>query len=52
MGRRKPFIDLSKKIIEFKMASRKTSSLEVELDLLFYKLYELTPTEIKIVEAN
>jgi len=57
----KPFEDLVSKIITIAMSSGYTenaakqaeaSKCMRELDLLVYKLYELTPNEIKVVEAQ
>jgi len=48
----KPFINLVEKILEKKEQDIDTTKLEAELDQLVYKLYELTPSEIKLIEQN
>jgi hypothetical protein len=50
----KPFIDLVDNILAAKANGAKadTSALERQIDNLVYRLYDLTPEEIKIVEGN
>ena len=47
-----PFIDLANQILSIKKENLNadTSPLENEIDQLVYKLYNLTPEEIKIIE--
>lgn len=47
-----PFIDLANQILSVKKENLNadTSPLENEIDQLVYKLYNLTPEEIKIIE--
>ena len=47
----KPFIDLVDKILETKKTGGDTSELEGEIDVMVYKLYNLTQEEIDIVEG-
>ena len=47
----KPFIDLVDKILETKKTGGDTSELEREIDVMVYKLYNLTQEEIDIVEG-
>jgi hypothetical protein len=49
-----PFIKLVDKILTLKAKDTKADTLliENELDNMVYKLYELTPEEIVIVEEN
>jgi hypothetical protein len=42
--------NLVEKILELKKQKSDTTALESEIDLLVYKLYDLTPAEIKIIE--
>lgn len=46
----KPFIALVDQILEAKKQNLDTSSLESQIDTLVYKLYNLTPEEISIIE--
>jgi hypothetical protein len=46
----KPLIDLTTKILEAKQKGEDTSTLELEVDQLVYKLYDLTEEEVKIIE--
>ena len=49
----KPFIELVDKILEAKTAPQaNTSELEAKIDQMVYKLYDLTPEEIAIVECK
>ena len=45
-----PFVNLVDKIIEAKKQNKDTSALESEIDTLVYKLYNLIPEEISIIE--
>jgi len=45
-----PFIDRAEKILSLK--KQDTSSLEKEIDVLVYKLYELTYDEVKIIDKD
>ncbi len=47
----KPFIDLVDKILKAKKSGGDTSELEGEIDVMVYKLYNLTQEEIDIVEG-
>lgn len=49
-----PIIDLVNKVLEIKKVNIKadTSALEVEIDLLVYKLYNLTYDEVLIIAPN
>ena len=49
---RKAFIDLVDKILSAKQKNKDAKPLEDELNVLVYKLYDLTPAEIKIIEKN
>lgn len=46
-----PFVALVEKIIDGKKNGIDTAALETEIDNLVYKLYDLTPDEIKIIEG-
>ena len=50
----KPFIQIVDKLLTMKIkdAKAETASLEDELNSMVYKLYDLTPEEIAIVEEN
>lgn len=48
----KSIIALVNKIIENKEKGSDTKKSETEIDQLVYKLYDLTPAEIKIIEKN
>lgn len=48
----KPVIELVDKILSAKQKEKDTKVLEDELDKLVYKLYELTSSEIKIIEQK
>jgi adenine-specific DNA-methyltransferase len=41
---------LTTKILEAKQKGEDTSTLELEVDQLVYKLYDLTEEEVKIIE--
>ena len=45
-----PFIKLVDQILSLKKAGKDTTDLENQIDVMVYKLYELTKEEIKIVE--
>jgi len=47
-----PFIKLVDKILIDKKAGKDTQKLEDKIDLMVYKLYELTYEEVKIIEEN
>ena len=49
-----PFVDIVNQILTTKKANPQadTSALEAEIDQLVYKLYDLTPEEIRIVEGE
>lgn len=47
-----PFIHLVDKIISLKKLGQDTTSLENEIDVMVYKLYELTYDEVKIVDPE
>jgi hypothetical protein len=47
-----PFIALVDQILEAKKQNHDTSALESQIDILVYKLYNLTPEENKIVEGK
>ena len=47
-----PFIDRVEKIISLKKKNHDTTSLEKEIDVLVYKLYELTYEEVKIIDRD
>ena len=48
----KPFISKVEKIISFKKTNQDTTLLEKEIDVLVYKLYELTYDEVKIIDKD
>ena len=48
--KQKPFINLVDKIIKAKKGGEDTKKLELEIDQMVYKLYNLTDKEIKVVE--
>jgi hypothetical protein len=48
----KRFIDLHDKIVQFKSEKKSTVALEKEIDVLVYKLYELTYDEVIIIDNN
>ncbi len=47
-----PFIDLADTILAKKSAGEDTSAEEAEIDLMVYKLYELTYEEVKIIDPG
>ncbi len=47
-----PFVALVDQILELKKAGKDTQALEVEVDTLVYRLYDLTDDEIRIVEGK
>ncbi|WKZ76170.1 MAG: TaqI-like C-terminal specificity domain-containing protein [Vicingaceae bacterium] len=47
-----PFINLVDKIISLKQQGKDSSEQEKKIDELVYKLYNITPDEQKIIEAN
>jgi hypothetical protein len=48
----KPFIKLVDQILIDKKSGKDTQHLEAKIDLMVYKLYELTYEEVKIVDEN
>jgi hypothetical protein len=48
----KPFTDIVDKIISAKQKKQSTTTLERQIDLLVYKLYNITPAEQKIIEGK
>jgi hypothetical protein len=48
----KPFIDLVDRILIAKQNGQETITLEHQIDTLVYRLYDLTPDEIAIVENS
>ncbi|MBC8527169.1 MAG: N-6 DNA methylase [Candidatus Cloacimonetes bacterium] len=48
----KPFIYKVEKIISLKKAGKDTTDLENQIDVMVYKLYELTYEEVKIVDPE
>ncbi len=46
------FIDLHDKIVQLKSEKKSTVALEKEIDVLVYKLYELTYDEVKIIDKE
>lgn len=48
----KPFITRVEKILSLKKQNQDTTSLEKEIDVLVYKLYELTYDEVKIIDKE
>ena len=48
----KQFIDRVEKIISTKSKDRDTSELEKEIDVLVYKLYELSYAEVKVIDPD
>jgi len=51
-SQQKPFEELLNKIIAGKEKGADTSPEEREIDQLVYKLYDLTPDEIAIIESE
>ena len=49
---KKPFIDMVDKILSAKLKEKNTQALEDELDMMVFKLYELTQAEVKIIEEK
>ncbi|SMN01105.1 putative type IIS restriction/modification enzyme [uncultured Candidatus Thioglobus sp.] len=47
-----PFIDLVDKILTAKKDDKDTTALEAQIDKMVYRLYNLSPAEIKIIEAE
>lgn len=47
-----PFIERVEKILSLKKKNQDTTSLEKEIDVLVYKLYELTYDEVKIIDKD
>jgi hypothetical protein len=50
--KQQPFIKLVDEILRKKKANQDTSTLEKEIDVLVYKLYELTYDEVKIIDKD
>jgi Alw26I/Eco31I/Esp3I family type II restriction m6 adenine DNA methyltransferase len=50
--KQQPIILLVEKIISLKKSNQDTTALEREIDVLVYKLYELTYDEVKIVDKD
>ncbi|MDI9337855.1 MAG: Eco57I restriction-modification methylase domain-containing protein, partial [Alphaproteobacteria bacterium] len=50
LSKQKPLISLVDKILDNKARNEDTTTLEKEIDMLVYKLYELTPEEIQYIE--
>nr|NQU91620.1 Eco57I restriction-modification methylase domain-containing protein [Bacteroidota bacterium] len=48
----KPFITRVEKILSLKKQNKDTSAIEKEIDVLVYKLYELTYDEVKIIDKD
>lgn len=48
----KPFIELVDEILALKKAGDDTSELENKIDRMVYKLYDLSPGEIAVVEGG
>ena len=48
----KPFENLVEQILQKKEQNEETTNLENQIDLMVYKLYELTYEEVKIVDAE
>ena len=48
----KPFIDIHDKIVQLKSQSKSTIVLEKEIDVLVYRLYELSYNEVKIIDKD
>jgi len=48
----KPFIDRVEKILSLRKKNDESTSLEKELDILVYHLYELTYEEVKIIDND
>jgi hypothetical protein len=48
----KPLITVVEKILSLKKQNLDTTALEKEIDVLVYKLYELTYDEVKIIDKN
>ena len=51
LKQQQPFVALVENVIEGKKNGIDTAALETEIDNLVYKLYDLTPDEIKIIEG-
>jgi hypothetical protein len=47
-----PFISIVEKILSLKRKNHDTTSLEKEIDVLVYHLYELTYDEVKIIDKD
>lgn len=52
LNKQKPFCLLVDEIIKRKKQNQNTNTLEKEIDVLVYKLYELTYDEVKIVDKD
>ncbi len=50
--KQEPFVSRAEKILSLKKKNQDTTALEKEIDLLVYKLYELTYDEVKIIEPQ
>ena len=48
----KPFVERVEKILSLKNKSQDTTALEKEIDVLVYKLYELTYEEVKLIDKD
>lgn len=48
----KPFVVLVDRILDAKKISEDTTELEKQIDQLIYKLYDLTPEEIALIESK
>ena len=52
LKQQQPFIERAEKIISLKKKNQATTTLEKEIDVLVYKLYELTYDEVKIIDKD
>lgn len=48
----KTFVDIHDKIVQLKSEKKSTTSLEKEIDILVYHLYELSYDEVKIIDKD
>jgi len=47
--KQKPFVSRVEKILSAKIKTQDTTALEQEIDVMVYKLYELTYDEVKVI---
>jgi hypothetical protein len=51
-SQQKPFVELVEKILAGKAAGVDTTALEQQIDVLVYRLYELSYEEVKVIDKD